>query len=71
MNIFAGVAPVSDPQLVVVVLVNEPAVDLYYAGDTAAPVFSKIMSGSLQILNVAPDAQNNNNVAQISALEDE
>ena len=71
VNIFAGVAPVSDPQLVVVVLVNEPAGDLYYAGDTAAPVFSKIMSGSLQILNVAPDAQNNNNVAQISALEDE
>jgi cell division protein FtsI (penicillin-binding protein 3) len=71
VNIFAGVAPVSDPQLVVVVLVNEPAGDLYYAGDTAAPVFSNIMSGSLQILNVAPDAQNNNNVAQISALEDE
>lgn len=71
VNIFAGVAPVSDPQLVVVVLVNEPAGDLYYAGDTAAPVFSKIMSGSLQILNVAPDAQNNNNVAQISAMEDE
>ena len=55
VNIFAGLAPVSDPQLVVVVLINEPSGDLYYAGDTAAPVFSNIMSGSLQLLNVAPD----------------
>lgn len=55
VNIFAGLAPVSDPQLVVVVLINEPSGDLYYAGDTAAPVFSNIMSGALQLLNVAPD----------------
>ncbi|MFQ3197556.1 MAG: cell division protein FtsI (penicillin-binding protein 3) [Paraglaciecola sp.] len=55
VNIFAGVAPVSDPQLAVVVLINEPRGDEYYAGDTAAPVFAKIMSSSLQILNVPPD----------------
>ncbi len=55
VNIFAGIAPVSDPQLVVVVLINEPGGDLYYAGDTAAPVFGNIMSGALQLLNVAPD----------------
>ena len=54
VSIFAGVAPVSDPQLAVVVLINEPRGDLYYAGDTAAPVFSKIMSNSLQMLNVPP-----------------
>ena len=55
VNIFAGVAPVSDPQLAVVILINEPKGDVYYAGDTAAPVFAKVMAGSLQMLNVAPD----------------
>ncbi|MFT6897008.1 MAG: cell division protein FtsI (penicillin-binding protein 3) [Paraglaciecola sp.] len=55
VNIFAGVAPVSDPKLAVVVLINEPRGDEYYAGDTAAPVFAKIMSSSLQLLNVPPD----------------
>lgn len=55
VNIFAGVAPVTNPKLVTVVLINEPSGDLYYAGDTAAPVFSSIMGGALQMLNVAPD----------------
>ena len=55
VNIFAGVAPLSDPQIATVVLINEPAGDLYYAGDTAAPVFSEIMGGALQLMNVAPD----------------
>jgi len=55
VNIFAGVAPVSDPQLAVVILINEPKGELYYAGLTAAPVFAKIMAASLQMLNVPPD----------------
>lgn len=55
VNIFAGIAPASDPALVTVVLINEPGGDLYHASETAAPVFSQIMGGSLQILNIAPD----------------
>ncbi|MBL4631216.1 MAG: peptidoglycan glycosyltransferase FtsI [Paraglaciecola sp.] len=55
VNIFAGIAPVSDPKLAVVILINEPKGELYYAGHTAAPVFAKIMSASLQLLNVPPD----------------
>lgn len=55
VNIFAGIAPVSDPQIAVVVLINEPGGDLYHSGDTAAPTFSAIMSGTLQMLNVPPD----------------
>ncbi|WP_395344748.1 penicillin-binding transpeptidase domain-containing protein [Ningiella sp. W23] len=56
VNIFAGVAPVSNPQIAVVVLINEPGGDKYYAGDTAAPTFSSIVSGALHMLNIAPDA---------------
>ncbi|WP_199610707.1 penicillin-binding transpeptidase domain-containing protein [Flocculibacter collagenilyticus] len=52
---FAGVGPVSNPRLAVAVVVNEPGGDYYYGGEVAAPLFSKVMTGALQILNVAPD----------------
>lgn len=55
VGIFAGVAPVSDPRLAIVVVINEPGGDLYHGGEVAAPVFSRIMGGSLQYLNIAPD----------------
>ncbi|WP_198599395.1 penicillin-binding transpeptidase domain-containing protein [Vibrio sp. 10N.261.55.A7] len=51
----AGVAPASNPRLALVVVVNEPQGDNYYGGSVAGPVFSEIMKGALQILNVAPD----------------
>ncbi|MEM0912493.1 MAG: penicillin-binding transpeptidase domain-containing protein, partial [Pseudomonadota bacterium] len=56
VNIFAGVAPVSNPKIAIVVLINEPGGDLYHAGDTAAPTFSKIAAGALQLLNIMPDS---------------
>ncbi len=51
----AGVAPVSDPRVSLVVMVNEPQGDSYYGGAVAGPVFSEIMKGALQILNIVPD----------------
>lgn len=51
----AGVAPVSNPRISLVVMVNEPQGDVYYGGAVAGPVFAEIMKGALQILNVAPD----------------
>ena len=56
VGFFAGIAPISKPELVVVVVINEPGGDLYYGGDVAAPVFSRVMKGALRILNIAPDA---------------
>jgi len=56
VGLFAGVAPISKPELVVVVVINEPGGDLYHGGDVAAPVFSRVMKGALQALNVVPDA---------------
>nr|VFJ47185.1 MAG: peptidoglycan synthetase FtsI [Candidatus Kentron sp. FW] len=52
---FAGFAPVSAPRLVVVVTVDEPSKDEYYGGQVAAPIFAKIMAGSLRLLGVPPD----------------
>ena len=53
---FAGIAPASDPRLVVVVMIDEPKGGSYYGGDVAAPVFSRIVAGALRILAVPPDA---------------
>lgn len=64
---FAGIGPVSDPRLAVVVMINEPAGDIYYGGDVAGPAFSEIMSGSLRILNVTPDLEA---VAKLSKRQD-
>ncbi len=56
VNTFAGVGPVSNPKIAVVVVLNDPKGDYYYGGETAAPTFGKIMRQTLRILNVAPDA---------------
>lgn len=55
-SIFAGLAPASDPRLVAVVVIDEPKGDLYYGSDVAAPVFADVMSESLRLLAVPPDA---------------
>jgi cell division protein FtsI (penicillin-binding protein 3) len=53
---FAGFAPVSNPRLVMIVMVDEPRSGLYYGGEIAAPVFGRVMAGALRLLDIAPDA---------------
>lgn len=55
---FVGIAPVSHPKLVVAVVVIDPQGSAYYGGLIAAPAFSKIMGGSLRILDMPPDRVN-------------
>ncbi len=55
ISLFAGLGPVNDPRLVVVVVIDQPGGDEYYGGQVAAPVFSAIMEDALRILNIAPD----------------
>lgn len=57
VGLFAGMAPIDNPEVVVVVVINEPGGDLYHGGDVAAPVFSRVMKGALQVLNIAPQRQ--------------
>ncbi|NQZ20933.1 MAG: peptidoglycan glycosyltransferase FtsI [Colwellia sp.] len=57
VGLFAGMAPISDPKIVVVVVINEPGGDLYHGGEVASPVFSRVMKGALRVLNIAPDAK--------------
>ncbi len=56
MSLFAGFAPVSDPDLIIVVAINDPKGIDYYGGLVAAPVFSAVMSGALRMRGEVPDA---------------
>jgi len=67
---FAGFAPVSDPKLVMVVVVDEPTGTEYYGGEVAAPVFGRIMESALQQLQVKPDQPTANSFQWIVASEE-
>ena len=51
---FAGIAPLDDPQIVMVVLINEPSQGLSGGGAVAAPVFSRVAERALRALSVPP-----------------
>ena len=64
---FVGFAPVSDPRLVVAVMIDEPSTGVYFGGDVAAPVFSQVMTGSLRALGIEPDAKRQTLQAAVDA----
>lgn len=53
---FVGLAPASDPRLIVAVMIDEPTGGKHFGGDVAAPVFANVMAGSLRAMGIAPDA---------------
>jgi cell division protein FtsI (penicillin-binding protein 3) len=53
---FVGMAPASDPRLLVAVMIDEPSAGEYYGGVVAAPVFSQVMSEALRMLAIPHDA---------------
>jgi cell division protein FtsI (penicillin-binding protein 3) len=52
--LFAGVAPVSDPRIAMVVVVENPK-GAYFGGTVSAPVFARVMQESLRLMNVPLD----------------
>lgn len=52
---FVGLAPVSQPRFVMVVVIDEPRAGVYYGGAVAAPVFAKVVESALRLFNVPPD----------------
>ena len=53
---FTGFAPVSDPRIIIAVMIDEPSGAFHFGGDVAAPVFSAVAANALRALNVAPDS---------------
>jgi cell division protein FtsI (penicillin-binding protein 3) len=53
---FVGFAPVSNPRIIVAVMVDEPSNGMHFGGDVAAPVFASLTANALRAMNVAPDS---------------
>lgn len=49
-----GIGPVSEPKLIVAIVLQDPTGD-YYGGKIAAPVLKKVLMESFQVLNIAKD----------------
>ena len=64
---FVGMAPASNPRLIMAVMIDEPTSGEYYGGTVAAPVFSAVMTDALRMLAVPQDAPNNNIVIPAGA----
>jgi cell division protein FtsI (penicillin-binding protein 3) len=52
---FVGLSPISQPRIIVAVMVDEPNNGLHFGGDVAAPVFSQVVQQTLRTLSVPPD----------------
>ena len=55
ISLFAGITPLIKSKLVIVVVINKPKTKIHFGGYVAAPVFKKIATDSLRILNINPD----------------
>jgi cell division protein FtsI (penicillin-binding protein 3) len=55
---FVGFAPKKNPQVAVLVILDEPK-NAHYGGTVAAPAFKKIIHETLNYMNVEPETDNN------------
>jgi cell division protein FtsI (penicillin-binding protein 3) len=69
---FVGLAPASNPRLIMAVMIDEPTIekDQYYGGVAAAPVFAAVMADALRMLAVPQDSLNTNIVIPPESIED-
>ncbi len=56
LSSFVGMAPASNPRLIIGVVIDEPSGGVYYGGSVAGPVFAHVMAASLRQLALPPDA---------------
>jgi cell division protein FtsI (penicillin-binding protein 3) len=67
---FVGFAPVSNPRIIVAVMIDEPSNGQHYGGDVAAPVFSAVTANALRALNVAPDSSVTDIIIPANAIQE-
>ena len=63
---FIGMAPMSNPRVIVAVMIDEPGAGKYYGSDIGAPVFARITGEALHTLAVEPDAPFETMISPIS-----
>lgn len=54
--VFAGAVPANNPELVIVVVIDEPQTSIY-GGTVAAPIFKQIAATTLPMLGIAPQPE--------------
>ena len=54
---FVGMVPANNPKVTLIVTVEEPSPEKYYAAQTAVPAARKLFSGLFTILNISPDKE--------------
>jgi len=55
VSLFAGFAPVSNPELAAVVVIHDPKAGKHFGSVVAAPIFSEVMGHALRLQGVEPD----------------
>lgn len=68
LSIFAGMIPADKPELVMVVMIDEPRNGEYFGGLVAAPVFSQVMSGAMRLLDITPDRISNKQLMKVDVV---
>jgi cell division protein FtsI (penicillin-binding protein 3) len=53
---FVGMAPSTNPRLIVAIMIDEPTGGDYYGGSVAGPIFANVMGAALRMLGVPTDA---------------
>ena len=53
---FCGFAPVEDPQVTVLVIIDDPTIGSYYGGQIAAPVAGRIIAQLMRYLHIEPSS---------------
>lgn len=69
MSLFVGMAPADDPELITVVVVDDPRSGGYFGGLVAAPVFAAVTSGALRLFAVEPPQVPQRIATDASAVE--
>ncbi|WP_299771738.1 penicillin-binding protein 2 [uncultured Pseudoteredinibacter sp.] len=69
MSLFAGMAPADAPEIVAVVMINEPGTQAYSGGKVAAPVFSRVAESALRLLRVPPRVSDSSQVAMVGGMQ--
>ena len=57
LSLFAGMLPAANPEIVAVVVIDEPKSGEHFGGRVAAPIFAKVMHEAARILGLTPTLQ--------------
>jgi cell division protein FtsI (penicillin-binding protein 3) len=71
LSSFVGLAPIDDPKIAVVVLIDEPHGDEHYGGKVAGPVFARIVSETLRHMAVPGDPKPESDEDRRAAADDD